>query len=141
MHLIACCDGAAVPKNPGHMGAAYVLVDDAGSSIEARGLYLGWGTNNVAEYAGVGFAIRAALAKGATSLDIRTDSQLVANQVRGLWRVNAAHLARCQDRVHELLNELVAWSITWVPRRQNADSDALANQAAKQRRTVEGVLQ
>ena len=45
-------DGAAEPTNPGPMGG-YVLQDADGKQIEARGRYLGCGSNNIAEYQGI----------------------------------------------------------------------------------------
>ena len=141
MHLIAHTDGAALPSNPGHAACGYILETADGAHVEAKGIYLGWGTNNVAEYCGVGKAIAAALAHGATHLDIRSDSQLVVNQVSGSWQLRSEHLRGYRDRVLELLGEMGSWSIMWIPRKRNTEADALANQAARKQHEVEGVLQ
>ena len=136
-HMVVYCDGAAEPTNPGPMGAGYVLQDADGKQIEARGYYLGHGSNNVAEYMGVIRAVEAAIRLGATRLDVRCDSQLIVKQVLGLWVINAPHLQPLRDKAVGLLNQIDRWDLEWIPRERNSRADVCANNAALFRRDVD----
>lgn len=114
--------------NPGEAGAGIVLVHPSGQ-VEEHTVYLGKATNNMAEYA----ALLAALARlselGAREITIITDSELLARQLTGQYRVRAAHLASLFRRVQALLSRFACWQILAVPREQNRRADALARQA------------
>jgi len=129
--MVVFVDGAAEPTNPGPMGAAYVLQDAAGSQVEARGYFLGHGTNNVAEYQGAIKGIEAAIRHGATSLEVRSDSQLVVKQVLNLWGVNNEALRVLRDQVLQLLNRVGRWEAVWIPREKNTKADTCATNAIK----------
>ena len=77
-------------------------------------------TNNEAEYDTLIAAIEAILQRledsGATTksakVEIRGDSLLVVNQVKGLWEAKEARLQVRRDRVRELLESFGAWKLT-----------------------------
>ncbi|MGH2428747.1 MAG: ribonuclease HI family protein, partial [Candidatus Limnocylindria bacterium] len=80
-------DGAA-RGNPGPAGAGAVLRDAADGSLVAElAVFLGERTNNFAEWTAVQLALEEAIARGATHVDLRTDSELVARQISGRYRV------------------------------------------------------
>lgn len=92
-------------------------------------------TNNVCEYRSVRAALRWTVAnvlqaaKG-RHVEIRTDSQLVVNQVLGLWGVKADHLRKYRDDCAQMLSQLGdKASLVWVRRDENDVADALTRKA------------
>ena len=90
---------------------------------------LGTRTNNVAEYAGLVMALRAAHRIGASEVDLRLDSKLIVEQLNGRWRVRDAKLVRMHREAAQLLSGFAAWRATHEPRSRNRAADALANLA------------
>ena len=116
--------------NPGPAGYGAV-VRDAGTGevlAEVSG-GLGVATNNVAEYSGLIAGLRAALAQGATSAEVRMDSKLVIEQVSGRWQVKHPHLRALASEVARLTGQLAEVTYRWVPRERNIHADRLANAA------------
>jgi ribonuclease HI len=56
-------------------------MDTHGKSIERRHKYIGIATNNIAEYTAALLGITRAIELGATSIELRADSQLVIRQL------------------------------------------------------------
>jgi ribonuclease HI len=95
--------------------------------VDEAGERLGETTNNVAEYRALLLGLRRAAALGATELELVNDSELVARQLTGEYRVRNADLAVLHREALALLAGFAAWSIRTVPRAQNARADALVN--------------
>lgn len=114
--------------NPGEAGAGIVLVYPTGQ-VEEHTVYLGKTTNNVAEYAALLAALTRLSQLGAQEVAIITDSELLARQFTGQYRVRAEHLAPLFRRAQDLLSNFTSWQIRAVPREQNRRADALARQA------------
>jgi ribonuclease HI len=132
----AFTDGCAEP-NPGHAAGGFILKDDRGRQIQAAGFYIGDGHScNEAEYTGILRAVEAAIARGATRLDIFADSNLVVCQIQGRWKIKAANLQEYHRQIMELLAKIPSWRITWVPRSMNSAADIVAGNAARFRRDV-----
>ncbi|MGC8915914.1 MAG: ribonuclease HI family protein [Thermoanaerobaculum sp.] len=121
--------------NPGEAGAGVVIVFPDGRR-EEHTVYLGQATNNVAEYAALLAALGRLRELGATEVEIRTDSQLLARQLAGEYRVRAPHLQPLWRRAQELLGRFSRVAIRFVPREQNARADALAEQAIAGKRST-----
>jgi ribonuclease HI len=96
--------------------------------------FLGVRTNNHAEWRAVEAALAEALRLGARHVDLRMDSQLVARQIAGIYRVKHADLIPIHRRVMDLLARLEGYSVGHVPRELNKDADRLSNVAIDQRR-------
>src|SRR4051794_36129728 len=79
-------DGAA-RGNPGPASYGVVLRKPDGSPLESLGKYIGRATNNVAEYYALIAALDYAAAHGITRLRVQSDSQLIVNQIKGLYKV------------------------------------------------------
>jgi ribonuclease HI len=126
----ASIDGGA-RGNPGEAGCGIVL--EAGSRREEHTVYLGIATNNVAEYAALLAALERAHALGLDELTVRSDSQLLVEQINGGYRVKAPHLKPLWLRARTLAAGLRRFSIVHVPRERNRTADALANRAVDQR--------
>jgi ribonuclease HI len=119
-------DGGA-RGNPGPAAAAAVI--DAGDLHDEISERLGTATNNVAEYRGLLLGLRRARELGATEVEVVNDSELVAKQVNGTYRVKHPDMKPLHAQAMAALAEFDAWSIRSVPRAQNAEADRLVNEA------------
>ena len=129
MRLVIHTDGAA-RGNPGPAGAGAILVDaDDGRVVAEIAEFLGRATNNVAEWTAVELALERALTEGATHVDLRMDSQLVARQIIGMYRVKHPDLQPIHRRVMAMLGRLDGYTVGHVPRERNKEADRLSNVA------------
>ncbi|MFC1893136.1 ribonuclease HI family protein [Chloroflexota bacterium] len=123
-------DGAS-RGNPGPAAIGATIRDGEGQLLARISQHIGIATNNQAEYRAVITALQEALKLGARIVDIRLDSELVVKQVNGRYRVRNAALRPLFQTVKQLTEQLEAFTITHVPRRQNAEADRLANMALR----------
>jgi ribonuclease HI len=121
-------DGGA-RGNPGPAAIAAVVRDADGNELTERAEAIGVATNNVAEYRALLLGIELAAELGATELELVGDSELIVKQVTGEYKVKEATLRELSQRVRAALSGFERWSIRHVRREQNADADALVNQA------------
>jgi ribonuclease HI len=127
--LLIHTDGAA-RGNPGPAGAGALLQDgETGETVAEIARFLGERTNNFAEWTAVELALREAKERGARVVDLRTDSELVARQIAGRYRVRHPDLKPIHARVMALLAELEGYTVGHVPRERNAAADRLSNVA------------
>jgi ribonuclease HI len=115
--------------NPGPAAAAAVVRDEDGRVIDEAHRILGVATNNVAEYRGLLLGLERARALGATEVRVVNDSELVAHQVNGRYRVKHADLRPLHADAVAAMAGFERATIESVPRARNADADALVNQA------------
>lgn len=120
-------DGAS-RGNPGPAAIGWVILTGDGILTEG-GRRIGETTNNRAEYEALVYALEIASGYGFDEVEVRSDSELVVNQVTGAWNVNDPGLREYRIRVRELLSEFDSWSLTHVPRELNERADNLANEA------------
>jgi ribonuclease HI len=137
MRVIVHVDGGA-RGNPGPAAAACVVSSPDGEVLEERARLLGTATNNVAEYRALLLGLERARDLGATEVEIVNDSELVAKQVRGLYKVKHEAMRPLHREAMAALGALRRWSIRSVPRAENAHADALVNAALDQARAVAG---
>ncbi len=129
MRLLIHTDGAA-RGNPGPAGAGAILRDaDSGQVVAEIAEGLGRATNNVAEWTAVRLALEEARRLGATHVDLRMDSQLVARQITGIYRVKHPDLKPIHAAVMALLRGFEGYTVGHVPRELNKDADRLSNVA------------
>jgi ribonuclease HI len=122
-------DGAA-RGNPGPAGAGAILRDADGGTVLAQiAEPLGHATNNVAEWTAVRLALEEARRLGAAHVDLRMDSELVARQITGIYRVKHPDLKPIHAAVMALLGAFDGYTIGHVPRELNKDADRLSNVA------------
>ena len=100
-----------------------------GAELDTASAYLGQATNNVAEYRGLLLGLERARALGATEVEVVNDSELVAKQVNGVYKVKHADMKPLYAEAMAALRSFGNWTIRSVPRAENADADALVNQA------------
>jgi ribonuclease HI len=115
--------------NPGPAAAAAVISTPEGDVIDEAAVTIGRATNNVAEYRGLLLGLERANALGATEVDVVNDSELVAHQVNGRYKVKHADMKPLHAEALAALRGFERWSMRPVPRAQNAAADALVNQA------------
>ena len=130
MKLVVNVDGGA-RGNPGPAAIGVVISDTGGRVLEELGEPIGIATNNVAEYRAVLRGVETARALGAEELLIVGDSELVARQLSGAYRVKNAALKPLHREVLASLRGL-RWQIRSVPREQNSRADYLVNRALDQ---------
>ncbi|MBM9537310.1 ribonuclease HI family protein [Desulfobulbus alkaliphilus] len=119
-------DGAS-RGNPGQAGAGAVLLDEKGAETATVSTYLGICTNNVAEYQALLLGLKKALQHGCTELTIALDSELIVRQLQGRYQVKNQTLRVLFAEVQQLLARFDRWSVSHVPRAENARADQLAN--------------
>ena len=115
--------------NPGPAAAAAVVSAPDGDVLDEASVTLGHTTNNVAEYRGLLLGLQRARELGATEVEVVNDSELVAKQVNGEYKVKSPEMAALHEQALRALEQFDAWSIRSVPRAQNAEADALVNRA------------
>jgi ribonuclease HI len=122
-------DGGA-RGNPGPAAAAAVLSDaESGQVVDEATEYLGHTTNNVAEYRALLLGLARAAALGADAVEVVNDSELVAKQVNGEYKVKHPDMKALHTEALAALSGFDAWVVRTVPRSKNAGADALVNQA------------
>jgi ribonuclease HI len=121
-------DGAS-RGNPGDAGFGVHVADADGATIAELYGHLGQATNNVAEYQGLLHALRWALERGAGTVEIFSDSELLVRQMAGRYRVKNPGLQPLYREAAELLRRFERARITHVRREENREADALANRA------------
>ena len=134
LRILIYTDGAA-RGNPGPAGAGALLRDAAtGTTLAEIAEFLGVRTNNYAEWTAVELALARALELGATHVDLRLDSELVARQISGRYRVRHPDLKPLHASVMAMLGQLGSYTVGHVPRELNKDADRLSNVAIDERR-------
>jgi ribonuclease HI len=115
--------------NPGPAAGAAVISTPEGELVEEASTLLGVASNNVAEYRGLLLGLQRAHALGATEVEVVNDSELVAKQVNGIYKVKHPDMRPLHAQALAALRPFERWSIRSVPRAQNAHADALVNAA------------
>jgi probable phosphoglycerate mutase len=115
--------------NPGPAGYGAVVLSPDGEVLAERAAGIGTATNNVAEYGGLIAGLSAALDVGATAVDVRMDSKLVIEQMKGTWQVKHPGLRPLALEAQALRQRFADITFTWIPREKNKHADRLANEA------------
>ena len=115
--------------NPGPAAYGVTVVDANGAPVAEISKFLGRTTNNVAEYHGLLAALEFAIEHRHLRLRVLTDSELMARQIEGRYKVKSPDLKPLFEQARVLIQKLEHFSIRHVPREQNADADHLVNQA------------
>ena len=128
MHEIIIYTDGGARGNPGP-AAIGVTIGEQGFKE-----YIGETTNNVAEYKAVIFALRKTHELlGAESHDatlmIHTDSELIAKQMMGLYKIKQEHLKELNDEAQALRKPFKAVEFVIIRRERNTQADALVNEA------------
>lgn len=128
MKLVVHVDGGA-RGNPGPAAIGVVVSDADGAVVERLGEAIGEATNNVAEYRALLRGLQRARALGADEVEVVGDSELVAKQINGQYKVKHAAMKPLHAEAQRALAGFARWRVRTVPRAQNAAADALVNAA------------
>ncbi len=119
-------DGAC-RGNPGIGGAGAVITDADDNVLWEGKEFIGHCTNNIAEYKALILGLKGALARGYQNLEVYLDSELLANQINGSYKVKNKTLHVLMQEVKSLLNSFESVQVKHVARCHNAQADRLAN--------------
>ena len=125
--VVVHVDGGA-RGNPGPAAVAAVATAPDGGALGERALYIGEATNNVAEYRAIQLGIELARDLGASEIELVNDSQLVARQIGGEYKVKNKGLMPLFTETMAALREFDRWSVRDVRREQNERADQLVNE-------------
>jgi ribonuclease HI len=128
--LVAYVDGGSL-GNPGPSGIGVVINGCASGEIRIA-KWIGHQDNNVAEYAALMEALQCALALNATKLHVYSDSEVMVRQMRGEYVCRSPRLYSLHWTCRKLARSL-SFSISHVPRENNAEANRLANSAVRRR--------
>ena len=124
----AHCDGGA-RGNPGPSGYGAVIEDSQGQVVARLSQFLGIQTNNYAEYSGLLALLEWAIATGAKSLRVISDSELMVKQMKGQYKVKSPGLRPLWEEAKRRAARLDRFEIRHTLRGGNKEADQLANEA------------
>jgi len=128
LKVVVNVDGGA-RGNPGPAAVAAVALSADGEPLAERGEYIGEATNNVAEYRALLLGLMLARELGASDVEVVNDSELVARQIGGEYKVKHAGLKPLFLEAMRELREFDSWAVRPVRREQNTRADELVNEA------------
>ncbi len=126
--ILAHCDGGA-RGNPGPSGYGAVITTEDGTVLAELSEFLGFKTNNFAEYSGLLGVLQWALDHGHTRLKVVSDSLLMVNHIQGKYKINSPDLRPLYEEAKRRIAKLASFSITHALRHKNKTADRLANEA------------
>ncbi len=128
--LVAYVDGGS-QGNPGPSGIGVVIDGCADGPIRIA-KWIGHQDNNVAEYVALMEALQCAVSLNAKALHVYSDSEVVVRQMRGEYICRSSRLYSLHWTCRKLARAL-RFSISHVPRENNAEANRLANSAVRER--------
>lgn len=129
---IVYTDGAS-KGNPGDAGIGAIISTEDGVVVREISEYIGKTTNNVAEYKALIRGLQECLDLGATAVEISTDSELLARQISGVYKVKSENLKPLYAEVMSVLRRFKSVSISHVMREFNKKADHLANEGVRKK--------
>jgi len=133
--VIIFTDGAS-KGNPGDASIGVVVSEADGTLIKEIGEYIGKTTNNVAEYTALVRGLSEAIEAGATEVEINTDSELMARQLSGVYKVKSPNIKPLFDKAIAMLRCFSRVSISHVMREFNKRADELANEGIRKHNNI-----
>ena len=128
MTFVVHVDGGA-RGNPGPAAIGVVISAPGGELVDELAERIGVATNNVAEYRALLRGLQRAAELGAREVEVVGDSELVARQITGAYKVKHPAIKPLHEEAVGALRAFDRWSIRTVPRAQNARADELVNAA------------
>ncbi|OSS42538.1 Ribonuclease HI [Desulfurella amilsii] len=138
--VVVNTDGSCI-DNPGSMGIAFVIQFDD-NTVFRYSEYIGFGTNNLAEYQAVLKALEYIQKNNiiANRFIFKSDSQLIVKQINGEWQTKDHILDEIRKKIIAICNSIgyiktkktkpksniAEFTFSWIPREQNRLADRLA---------------
>lgn len=128
--LVIYSDGGA-RGNPGPSAIGVLICNAAGEALQEHMEVIGEATNNIAEYTAVIVALELAKKLGGREIDYYVDSELVARQISGQYKIKAPHIRSLYNQVMASGKFFSKITFTHVPRTHEKLRyvDRLVNQA------------
>lgn len=126
--LTAYIDGAC-SGNPGKAGIGVVLYDESGAHAYEASRAIGDGTNNIAEYEALIHALEKASELKCDDLLVYTDSELLARQINGFYKVKNETLRVLFTKAKSLMRNFAGVKVRHIEREKNKYADNLASQS------------
>lgn len=145
MRITIYTDGGS-RGNPGLAAIGVILTDEKGNMIKEYSEKIGRATNNEAEYEAVTFGLqKAKLIFGGKKakeiqIEIKTDSELVANQLGGKYKILDRKIEQFFLKIWNLKIDFKEVKFTYIPREKNIEADKLVNKALGSKKTVQGLF-
>ena len=121
-------DGAS-RGNPGPAGIGIVILDEKKKKVKEFYKYIGETTNNVAEYNALIHGLEEASKLNADEVVVNMDSELVAKQLNGEYKVKDPNMKSLFEKAVRLLKDFANFEIRYIDRLKNKEADKLANKA------------
>lgn len=118
--------------NPGPAGVGIVIHENS-RVVKSIYKYIGEATNNVAEYTALIYSLQEALILGIKELVIKSDSELMVNQLKGTYKVRNLNLRTFYDQFIHLKDGFEKVEVGFISRENNVEADKLANKAIDSR--------
>jgi ribonuclease HI len=131
-YATAWIDGG-VRDNPGIGASAFILDTGGGKLIRESIKHPREVTNNEAEYLALIRLLEYCIANKVENILINTDSQLVANQINGLYQVKSDKIRALYEKSKNLISQLKNVKVRYVPRKKNKEADRLVYQTLRKR--------
>ena len=106
-----------------------MIATEDGTVIAELSEFLGFKTNNFAEYSGLLGVLAWALEHGYSKLKVVSDSELMVKQIQGKYKVNSPDLRPLYDEAKRRIMRLDLFRIEHALRHKNKTADRLANEA------------
>ncbi len=123
-------DGAS-QGNPGPAAIGIVICSDK-EPVEMY-KYIGTTTNNVAEYTALIYSLQEALILGIRDVVVKSDSELLVNQLNGIYKVRDLKLHAFYEQFAHLKRGFKNLKVEFIAREENVRADKLANKAIDSR--------
>lgn len=120
-------DGAS-SGNPGPSGYGYIILDENDNVVKSASKFIGYSTNNIAEYLGLYNALKDVSDLDPDFIEIFLDSELIVKQIKGEYKVRNEKLKEIYIKIVEILKNY-NYTITHISRQLNKDADKLAKDA------------
>jgi len=128
-------DGGA-RGNPGPAAIGVVILDDKRNRIAETAKFIGITTNNIAEYSAFIEALNLLKEIDAYRIIFHTDSSLVYNQLKGLWKIKSPDIKLIHEKIEKKLNDLPGFNLLLIPREKNKDADTLVNNVLDEQKNL-----
>lgn len=112
--------------NPGLAGIGIVIYNK-GIEIHSAYKFIGIKTNNQSEYSALIFGLQEAIKMEIDQISIFGDSQIVINQINGLFKIKSDNLLELNKEANELKKQFKYIEFNHVPREKNKRADELSN--------------
>jgi ribonuclease HI len=121
--------GTGTIDNPAQGAIGVVLRYPDGQLVKGISKPIGPAINTVAEYRALIEGLKLARSRGIQRIRVFLDSETVVEQVNGRAKVGKEHIGSLHTEACSLLQEFPNIRISWIPRKWNAEADALATKA------------